>query len=51
MERRWLSAKVAEMLIESRITRLEGPPAPEMKGAAAFIIVLVTILSINYYLV
>ncbi len=39
------------MLIESRITRLEEPPAPAMKGVAAFIIVLVTILSINYYLV
>lgn len=39
------------MLIESRITRLEEPPAPAMKGSVAFIIVLVTILSINYYLV
>ncbi len=39
------------MLIESRITRLEEPPAPVMKGTVAFIIVLVTILSINYYLV
>ena len=39
------------MLIESRITRLEEPPAPVMKGAVAFITVLVTIVSINYYLV
>ena len=39
------------MLIESRITRLEGPPAPAMKGSLAFIIVLATIVYINYYLV
>jgi Zn-dependent protease with chaperone function len=39
------------ILIESRITRLEEPPAPAMKGSLAFIIVLVTIFSINYYLV
>ncbi len=39
------------MLIESRITRLEQPPVPLMNGSAAFIIVLMTILSINYYLV
>lgn len=39
------------MLIESRITRLEEPPAPSMKGTVAFFIVLVTILGINYYLV
>ena len=39
------------MLIENRITRLEDPPAPAMKGSVAFIIVLATIMSINYYLV
>lgn len=39
------------ILIESRITRLEAPPAPVMKGNMAFIIVLMTILGINYYLV
>jgi len=39
------------MLIESRIIRLEEPPAPAMEGSVAFFIVLVTILTINYYLV
>jgi Zn-dependent protease with chaperone function len=39
------------MLIESRITRLEEPQTPAMKGSAVFYIVLVTILGINYYLV
>lgn len=39
------------MLIESRITRLEEPQAPAMKGSSAFFIVLMTILGINYYLV
>ena len=39
------------MLIESRISRLEAPPAQVLKGAVAFIIVLMTILGINYYLV
>jgi len=39
------------LLIESRITRLEEPPAPSMKGTVAFFIVFVTILGINYYLV
>jgi Zn-dependent protease with chaperone function len=39
------------ILIESRITRLEEPQAPAMKGTTAFFIVLVTILGINYYLV
>jgi Zn-dependent protease with chaperone function len=39
------------LLIESRITRLEAPPVPVMKGAVAFIMVIVTILGINYFLV
>lgn len=39
------------ILIESRITRLEEPQVPVMNGSVEFIIVLVTIISINYYLV
>lgn len=39
------------MLIESRISRLEEPPEPGAKGSVVFFIVLVTILTVNYYLV
>ncbi len=39
------------MMIESRITRLESPPAQDANGAVVFTIVLATILTINYFLV
>jgi Zn-dependent protease with chaperone function len=39
------------MLMESRITRLEEPPAPATGSFAAFTAVLATILTVNYYLV
>ncbi len=39
------------MLIESRITRLEAPPAQDVNGAIVFLIVLGTILAVNFYVV
>ncbi len=39
------------MMIESRISRLESPPAQDAQGAVVFAIVIATILTINYYLV
>jgi Zn-dependent protease with chaperone function len=39
------------MLMESRITRLEEPPAPAAGSFAAFAAVLATIVTVNYYLV
>ncbi len=39
------------MLIESRIARLEAPPEPQVKAVAIFLVVLATILTINYFLV
>jgi hypothetical protein len=39
------------LLIEERITRLEEPAAPTANMSAAFILVLATILAINFYIV
>jgi Zn-dependent protease with chaperone function len=39
------------LLIETRIARLEEPPAREVQGPVVFIVVLTTVLAISYYLV
>jgi hypothetical protein len=39
------------LLMESRLGRLEDPPAPEVQGTVVFLIVLATTLSINFYVV
>ena len=39
------------LLIETRLARLEEPPAPEAKESVAFAIVLATIVAVNFYVV
>jgi Zn-dependent protease with chaperone function len=39
------------LLIEERITRLEEPAAPAANTSVAYIVVLMTILAVNYYVV
>jgi Zn-dependent protease with chaperone function len=39
------------LLIEERITRLEEPAAPAVNTSVAYIVVLMTILAVNYYVV
>ena len=39
------------LLIEERITRLEEPATPSVNTSAAYLVVLATILAVNYYVV
>jgi Zn-dependent protease with chaperone function len=39
------------LLIEERITRLEEPAAPPVNTSAVYLVVLMTILAVNYYVV
>lgn len=39
------------LLIEERITRLEEPPAPAANTLAVYLVVIITILAVNYYVV
>ena len=39
------------LLIEERIARLEDPPGPSVNVSAVYLVVLVTILVVNYYVV
>lgn len=39
------------LLIGERLTRLEAPPAPEARMGVVFLIVLATILAVNFYVV
>jgi beta-lactamase regulating signal transducer with metallopeptidase domain len=39
------------LLIEERITRLEEPAAPAVSMSAVYLVVLMTILAVNYYVV
>jgi len=39
------------LLIEDRLTRLEAPPEPEARMSVVFVIVLLTILAVNFYVV
>ncbi len=39
------------LLIESRLTRLQEPAAPDAGGAGAFLIVLATVAAVNFYVV